>query len=36
MYKIALILYDSSFWETAATPICGCPKGILLTSLLVQ
>jgi hypothetical protein len=35
MFKMAIILYGSSFWETAATPICRLPQGILLTSLTV-
>ncbi len=34
MFCNAIILYGSSFWETAATQNCGQPKGISLTSLL--
>ncbi len=34
MFENAIILYGSSFWETAATQICGHPKGMSLTSLL--
>ncbi len=30
----AIILYGSSFWETAASQNCGRPLGISLTSLL--
>ncbi len=33
MFKNAIILNGSNFWETAATQICGRPKGISLTSL---
>ncbi len=28
MFQMAIILYGSSFWETAATPICRRPQGI--------
>ncbi len=35
MLEMAIILYGSIFWETAATPICRRPQGILLTFLLV-
>jgi hypothetical protein len=28
-----LVLYDSSYWETAAKQICRLPKGMSLTSL---
>ncbi len=34
MFLNAIILYGSSFWETAATQICGRPQGISLTSPL--
>ncbi len=33
MFKMATVLYGSSFKETAATQICGRPQGISLTSL---
>ncbi len=33
MFENAIILYGSSFWETAATQNCSYPQGILLTSL---
>ncbi len=29
MFKMAIILYGSSFWKTAATQICGRPQGII-------
>ncbi len=33
MFLNAIILYGSSFWETAATQNCGHTQGISLTSL---
>ncbi len=34
MFSNAIILYGSSFWETAATQNCGHTQGISLTSLV--